>query len=392
MPFALSLTDAASGARLGSLALGHGTVSTPCFMPVGTNATVKAMRTADLESIGVNLILGNAYHLYLRPGAEVIDGAGGLHAFMGWPHNILTDSGGYQVFSLAPFRTVEEQGVAFRSHIDGSSHRLAPEDVVAFECLLGSDVLMPLDVCTAPGITRAEAEEALRLTARWLERSRAAWLEGRRSRERAARGDLFGIMQGNFFKDLRSESAARTIECDLPGYAIGGLSVGEEFAVFQDLLHHSAALLPADKPRYLMGIGTPAYILEAVGAGIDMFDCVFPTRTARNAQVFTADGPLSLRNEKYRLDFRPIDEECRCPTCEVHSRAYLRHLFKAREIQAAVLATMHNLAFLQSLIHGIRSAIARGVFSTFKRDFLDRYSRGQVSADRADSRGEVDSR
>jgi queuine tRNA-ribosyltransferase len=391
MPFALSLTDAASGARLGSLALGHGTVSTPCFMPVGTNATVKAMRTADLETIGVNLILGNAYHLYLRPGAEVIDGAGGLHAFMGWPHNILTDSGGYQVFSLAAFRTVEEQGVAFRSHIDGSSHRLSPEDVVAFECLLGSDVLMPLDVCTAPGITRAEAEQALRLTARWLERSRAAWLEGRRSRERASRGELFGIMQGNFFKDLRSESAARTIECDLPGYAIGGLSVGEEFAVFQDLLHHSAALLPVDKPRYLMGIGTPAYILEAVEAGIDMFDCVFPTRTARNAQVFTADGPLALRNEKYRLDFRPIDEECRCPTCEVHTRAYLRHLFKAREIQAAVLATMHNLAFLQSLIHSIRSAIGRGAFSAFKREFLDRYSRGQVSADRADSRGEVDS-
>jgi len=392
MPFALSMTDAASGARLGSLALGHGTVSTPCFMPVGTNATVKAMRTADLETIGVNLILGNSYHLYLRPGAEVIDGAGGLHAFMGWPHNILTDSGGYQVFSLAPFRTVEEQGVAFRSHIDGSSHRLSPEDVVAFECLLGSDVLMPLDVCTAPGITRAEAEQALRLTARWLERSRAAWLEGRRSRERAARGELFGIMQGNFFKDLRSESAARTIECDLPGYAIGGLSVGEEFAVFQDLLHHSAALLPANKPRYLMGIGTPDYILEAVKAGIDMFDCVFPTRTARNAQVFSADGPLSLRNEKYRLDFRPIDEECRCPTCQSHSRAYLRHLFKAREIQAAVLATMHNLAFLQSLLHRIRGAIARGLFSAFKREFLDRYSRGQVSADRADSRREMDSR
>jgi queuine tRNA-ribosyltransferase len=198
-------------------------------------------------------------------------------------------------------------------------------------------------------------------------------------------------MQGTYFKDLRSESAARTIECDLPGYAIGGLSVGEEFAVFQDLLHHSAALLPVDKPRYLMGIGTPAYILEAVEAGIDMFDCVFPTRTARNAQVFTADGPLALRNEKYRLDFRPIDEECRCPTCEVHTRAYLRHLFKAREIQAAVLATMHNLAFLQSLIHSIRSAIGRGAFSAFKREFLDRYSRGQVSADRADSRGEVDS-
>lgn len=391
MPFTLSLTDAATGARLGSLALGHGTVATPCFMPVGTNATVKAMRTSDLEGIGVNLILGNSYHLYLRPGAEVIAGARGLHAFMGWPHNILTDSGGYQVFSLAPFRTVEEQGVAFRSHIDGSSHRLTPEDVVAFQCLLGSDAMMPLDVCTAPGITRAEAEEALRLTARWLERSARTWREACSSRAPACRGELFGIVQGNFFKDLRVESAERTIACGLPGYAIGGLSVGEEFSVFQDMLHHSAALLPADAPRYLMGVGTPAYILEAVEAGIDMFDCVFPTRTARNAQVFTADGPLALRNEKHRLDYRPIDEQCRCPTCRSHSRAYLRHLFKAREIQAAVLATTHNLAFLQTLLHSIREAIAGGRFSAFKREFLDRYSRGQVSPDHAESRGEVDS-
>jgi queuine tRNA-ribosyltransferase len=388
MPFLLSRTDARSAARTGSLALGHGTVQTPCFMPVGTNATVKAMRTDDLESIGARLILGNAYHLYLRPGAEVIAAAGGLHAFMGWPHNILTDSGGYQVFSLAPFRKVTEEGVAFKSHIDGSSHNLRPEDVVRFECLLGSDVLMPLDVCTAPGITREEAADAMRLTTRWLERSRTEWLGSCADRGPTPRGELFGIMQGNFFKDLRTESASRMIELDLPGYAVGGLSVGEEFGLFQELLHHSAALLPSEKPRYLMGVGTPRYILEAVEAGIDMFDCVFPTRTARNAQVFTADGPLALRNEKYRLDFGPIDPACRCSTCRAHSRAYLRHLFKAKEIQAAVLATMHNLAFLQSLVLCIRDAIGRGDFLTFKADFLLRYGSGQNSAGNADPVGE----
>jgi queuine tRNA-ribosyltransferase len=307
---------------------------------------------------------------------------------MGWRHNILTDSGGYQVFSLAPFRKVEEGGVAFRSHIDGSSHRLSPEDVVAFECLLGSDVLMPLDVCTPPGLERAEADQAMLLTQRWLSRSRTAWLSSCAERGPAPRGQLFGIMQGNFYPDLRSESAARMVELDLPGYAIGGLSVGEPFAKFQELVHHSAALLPADKPRYLMGVGTPQYILEAVEAGVDMFDCVFPTRTARNAQVFTADGPLALRNEKYRLDFRPLDPACTCSTCQSHTRAYLRHLFKAREIQAAVLATVHNLAFLQSLVRAIREAIVRGEFPIFKRQFLARYGGGQVSAGDADAEGE----
>lgn len=388
MPFTVTATDPGCSARLGMLALGRGTVQTPCFMPVGTNATVKAMRTADLEGLGVNLILSNAYHLYLRPGAEVIGAAGGLHAFMGWPHNILTDSGGYQVFSLAQFRTVEEEGVAFRSHIDGSSHRLRPEDVVDFECLLGSDVLMPLDVCTAPGIPRDEAAEAMQRTVRWLSRSREHWLRSCAARGPSPRGELFGIVQGNFFPELRTESAARTVEIDLPGYAIGGLSVGEEYPVFRDLLHHTAALLPREKPRYLMGIGTPPYILEAIEAGIDMFDCVLPTRTARNAQVFTPDGPIALRNEKFRLDFRPIDAECRCPTCTGHTRAYLRHLFKAKEIQAAVLATVHNLAFLQALVRGARGAIARGEFPLFKRAFLDRYTGGQKTGADADPVGE----
>lgn len=368
MAFTVSHRDLGCRARVGSLALNHGTVSTPCFMPVGTNATVKAIKNRDLEEIGVNLILGNTYHLYLRPGTDVIREAGGLHSFMGWQHNILTDSGGYQIFSLSSFRKVEDEGVLFRSHLDGSSHRLTPEDVLDIQMVLGSDVMMPLDECTAPGITRDAAVSALERTTAWLQRTSSAW----RSRQAAMAGQLFGIMQGNFFKDLRQRSAQEIAALDLPGYAIGGLSVGEQFPVFRDLLHHSASLLPDDKPKYLMGIGTPQYILEAVEAGIDLFDCVFPTRTARNAQVFSSEGPLSLRNEKYRNDFRPIDEQCECETCRNHSRAYIRHLFKAREIQAAVLATCHNLTWLNHFVQSIRTAVSRGEFLRFKEESLAR--------------------
>ncbi len=376
MAFTLERTDPGSHARSGSLALGHGTVRTPCFMPVGTNGSVKAMQNRDLEGMGVALILGNTYHLYLRPGVDVIREAGGLHRFMGWEHNILTDSGGYQIFSLSPLRRIEDTGVVFRSHLDGSSHRLTPEDVVEIQGALGSDVMMPLDFCTPPGIPRSEAEEALRLTTDWLARSRARW----KALERPLTGELYGIMQGNFFHDLRERSAREIAELDLPGYAIGGLSVGEEFEMFRDFTHRSAELLPAAKPRYLMGIGTPEYILEAVDAGIDLFDCVFPTRTARNALVFTASGTLNLRNERYRKDFSPIDEACRCETCRTHSRAYLRHLFKAREIQAAVLASCHNLFFIQSFVRDIRQAIAQGCFATFKRRFLADYRRDPEAA------------
>jgi len=341
-------------------------------MPVGTNATVKAMRNSDLESLGVNLILCNTYHLYLRPGREVFAGAGGLHEFMSWGHNILTDSGGYQVFSLSSFRTVEEEGVSFRSHIDGSSHRLTPQDVIDIQGLLGSDVMMPLDECTAPGLPRADAEEAVRRTTAWLAASKERW----RQLRGPLTGQLFGIMQGNFYKDLRARSAEQISAFDLPGHAIGGLSVGEDFSQFRGFLHYSAGLLPDDKPKYLMGIGTPAYILEAVEAGIDLFDCVYPTRTARNAQVLTLDGPLSLRNERFKLDFRPIEEDCGCATCRTHSRAYLRHLFKAREIQAAVLATCHNLSFIQRLVKDIQRAVERGELPRFKERFLSRYEAG----------------
>ena len=372
MKFKVTHLDTRSAARTARLELGHGPVLTPAFMPVGTNATVKAIRPDDLEAMGVNLILSNTYHLYLRPGTEVIEKFQGLHAFMGWRHNILTDSGGFQVFSLSPFRKVEEEGVFFKSHIDGSSHSLTPEEVVKTQLLLGSDVLMPLDVCTAPDIPRADAAHALELTSRWARRSRDFWLE----RRRPSSGELFGIIQGNFFKDLRRESAEQITSLDLPGYAIGGLSVGESSALFQDLLSYTAELLPAPSPRYLMGIGTPEYILAAVESGIDLFDCVLPTRTARNAQAFTCFGPLSLKKERNRLDTGPIDPECTCPTCMNYSRAYLRHLFKAKEILAAMLTSYHNLHFIQELILAIREAIMNDTFSTFKATFLDRYNRG----------------
>jgi queuine tRNA-ribosyltransferase len=371
--FIVEHCDPGSRARTGSLPLNHGTVATPAFMPVGTNASVKAIRNDGLEEMGINLILGNTYHLYLRPGKEVVEAAGGLHRFMGWRHNLLTDSGGYQIFSLASLRTVEEGGVAFRSHIDGSAHRLTPADVVDMQGVLGSDVLMPLDECTAPDIARSDAEEAVRRTSAWLRQSRERW----RERREAVPGQLFGIMQGNFFQELRKRSAQEIAELDLPGYAIGGLSVGEEFSRFRDFLHFSAALLPPGKPKYLMGIGTPSYILEAVEAGIDLFDCVYPTRTARNAQVLTRDGPLSMRNERFRRDMDPIDAECRCYTCRNHSRAYLRHLFKAKEIQAAVLATCHNLSFIVGLVRETRDAVAHGDFPRFKRAFLSRYDAEQ---------------
>lgn len=366
--FKLLHQDSECCARRGRLELNHGTVQTPAFMPVGTNATVKAINLEDLEIMGINLILSNTYHLYLRPGIEVIDNSGGLHRFMAWPHNILTDSGGFQVFSLTKFSKVEEDGVAFRSHIDGSSHKLTPEKIIDLQMTFGSDILMPLDVCTPPQITRERALSALELTSRWAERSLKKW------QEYSDPGILFGIIQGNFFNDLRRRSTEELLALKFPGYAIGGLSVGEDFSMFKDLLEFTAALIPGKYPRYLMGIGTPEYILEAVEQGIDIFDCVFPTRTARNAQAFTRLGPLSLKKEPNRLDNRPIDPDCSCSTCRKYTRAYLRHLFKAKEILAAMLTTHHNLYFLNNLLLLIRESIEKDNFRNFKRDFLNTYT------------------
>lgn len=379
--FTVRSRDPACRARAGVLALGHGAVQTPAFMPVGTNATVKAIRLEELEAMGTRLILSNSYHLYLRPGPEVIRACGGLHAFMAWDHNILTDSGGFQVFSLAPFRKVSERGVVFQSHLDGSRHELSPEDVVDVQRVLGSDILMPLDVCTAVGIGETEAGQAMELTTRWARRSQRRWQEG------VPCGQLFGIIQGNVFPALRLESTRQLLDLRLPGYAVGGLSVGEPFEVFQEILALVSAAIPEGFPRYLMGVGTPRYILEAIEQGIDLFDCVFPTRTARNAQAFTARGTQSLKRQALRLDTGPLDPDCPCGVCRRYTRAYLRHLFKTHEILAAMLTTYHNLFFLRRLVEDSREAIAAGRFAAFKRDFLALYESGERERRRAASGG-----
>jgi queuine tRNA-ribosyltransferase len=342
-------------------------------MPVGTNGTVKALTREDLEDIGFEIILSNSYHLYLRPGLPVLAAAGGLHKFMAWPRAILADSGGFQVFSLAPFRKIREEGVEFHSHLDGSVHRFTPESVVEFQTLLGSDILMQLDVCAKWGVSYREAAEALELTAAWLGRSKKAWEEG--AAEGA--GKLFAIVQGNFFRELRQRSAALAVEADTPGIAIGGLSVGEEEGVFLDYLAYTAALLPREKPRYVMGIGTPQYILAAIEQGIDMFDCVLPTRTGRTGRVFTRRGDISIKRADREADFRPLDPQCDCKVCRSYSRAYMRHLFKSGEILCSMLASYHNLYFLHALVKEARRAILEDRFMQFKNDFLRDYTGGE---------------
>lgn len=365
----ISHRDTHSSARCGTLTLPHGSLEIPAFMPVGTNATVKAIHHRTVEETGYRLILGNTYHLYLRPGKEVIEHYGGLHRFSNWKHNILTDSGGFQVFSLAPFRKIRDEGVRFRSHIDGSYHQLTPESVVEFQETLGSDIQMCLDECTAPEISYRKALDACRRTTRWAERAKKRWLECREGYE----GKLFGIIQGNFYKDLRKQSAEEIIDLDFPGVAIGGLSVGEPYPVFEEYLAYTAQFLPEEKPRYLMGIGTPDYIFAAVENGIDLFDCVFATRTARNGAVFTRDGLINLKKVANRFDQGPISEGCSCEACRSYSRGYLRHLFKAGEIFGPMLATQHNLQFLYDLMAEIRLSIREDRFSEFKRSFLSRY-------------------
>jgi queuine tRNA-ribosyltransferase len=340
-------------------------------MPVGTNGTVKALTVDDLGEIGFEIILSNTYHLYLRPGTEVIGAAGGLHGFMNWDKNILTDSGGFQIFSLAPFRKISPEGAKFQSHIDGSRHFLSPEGAVEIQALLNSDIQMALDICTGWGTAYTDAEKALRITADWLGRAKKAW--DRKREQEGCRGLLFGIVQGNFYPDLRKQSAELTVAADTPGFAIGGLSVGEPPEIFAEYLNLSAALLPREKPRYVMGIGTPEYILSAVEAGIDMFDCVLPTREVRNGRVFTRQGPFALKKAENRLDFQPIDKECGCKVCREYSRAYLRHLFKTREILCSMLASYHNLYFLHELVKDARRAIEEDRFTAFKKDFLSRY-------------------
>lgn len=366
MTFAFSLlhADDHCRARLGRITTPHGEIPTPAFAPVGTQATVKALDPRDLQELGVEVLLANTYHLYLRPGADVVAQMGGLHGFMGWERPILTDSGGYQVFSLAGQRKVDSDGVTFRSHIDGSQHRFTPEIVMHVQEQLGADIIMCLDECADP-VNRAYNELALARTHAWASRCQAAQTRGDQA--------LFGIVQGGVFPDLRQESCRYLVGLDFPGYAIGGLSVGETKEQMHQVLDITSPLLPAEKPRYLMGVGAPEDLLEGVVRGIDLFDCVLPTRLARNAALFTRQGRINMRNARFERDSGPIESCCQCYTCQHFSRAYLRHLFKAEELLAYRLATIHNVHFLMQLMRDIRMAIGADSSHALKEEFLAGY-------------------
>jgi queuine tRNA-ribosyltransferase len=367
--FAVEHLDGA--ARTGRLALPHGVVETPVFMPVGTQATVKAVTPEELVDAGAQIILSNAYHLYLRPGAGVVEEAGGLHRFMNWDRPILTDSGGFQVFSLAALNKVTPDGVRFRSHLDGSEHFLGPESATDVQISLGADIIMCFDECTKYPAAQKAAADSMRTTMKWAQRCKDRWLE----REATAQS-LFGIVQGSTFEDLRVESAQRLVEIGFPGYAIGGVSVGESKDDMMRAVDWSVPHLPEDRPRYLMGVGPPEDILEAIERGVDMFDCVMPTRNARNGSLFTSQGKINIKNQRYVRDFTPLDPSCGCPVCTKYTRAYLSHLYRAGEILALRLNTLHNLWFLLHLLAECREAIRQGRFAAFKRAFLQ-----QVLAD-----------
>lgn len=369
-------------ARAGILRTRRGAIETPVFMPVGTLGTVKGVRFEELEAADLDaaIILGNTYHLWLRPGAEVVRACGGLHHFIGWERAILTDSGGFQVFSLSDMRRVAEEGVEFRSHVDGRLCFLSPEVSMEVQATLGSDIVMAFDECPPGQTAHAQARASLELTARWATRSRARFdelqREGADLGRMGADGDLsgqqaiFGIVQGATHLDLRRESLARTIEVGFDGYAIGGLSVGEEKSLMYEVVEVIAPLMPSDAPRYLMGVGTPEDLVECVARGIDMFDCVIPTRNGRNGQAFTSRGKLNIKNARWASDTRPLDEACACAVCRRHTRAYLRHLFMAGEMLAAVLLSHHNLACFLDTMRRVRQSIRSDEFTRFRREFL----------------------
>ena len=365
--FGFELVKTDGRARLGRMRTAHGPVDTPAFMPVASQGTVKSLTPGDLRDAGAQIVLANTYHLFLRPGHDLIRELGGLHRFMGWDGPILTDSGGFQVFSLAKLRKVGEEGVEFRSHVDGSLHVLSPESCVEIQHALGVDVLHPLDECLAHPATPAETERSLALTLRWLARSAAA--HGKLDGDAA----LFGIVQGGVYEDLRRRAVDDTCALALDGYAIGGLAVGESKPVMYTIAELVAGLLPADRPRYLMGVGKPPDLVEAVARGVDLFDCVMPTRNARNGQAFTADGPVTIGNAAWTRDPAPLDPDCGCETCRRYSRAYLRHLFLARELLAYRLLSLHNLSFYFGLMARMRRAVAEGRFEAFRSGFLGRY-------------------
>jgi queuine tRNA-ribosyltransferase len=376
--FSFELRRIDGAARLGRMLTGHGAVDTPAFMPVATQGSVKSLAPADLTAAGAQIVLANTYHLMLRPGHGLVRELGGLHRFMGWDGPILTDSGGFQVFSLSKLRRIGEDGVEFRSHVDGSVRTLSAESCIAVQHALGVDVLHPLDECLAHPATAIETERSLALTVRWLGRAVAA------HRAAGAPGALFGIVQGGSYEALRRRAVEETCALGLPGHAIGGLAVGEPKPVMYDITELVAGLLPADRPRYLMGVGKPTDLVEAVARGVDLFDCVLPTRNARNGQAFTSDGPLNITNARFARDPAPLDGECSCEACRGFSRAYLRHLFGARELLAYRLLTLHNVTFYQRLMRDMRRAIAAGVFDAYRSQFLARYGADPRSVEAGD--------
>ena len=365
MIFELLATDGL--ARLGRLTTGHGVIDTPAFMPVGTRAAIKSLSPDDLRAAGAQIVLSNTFHLLVRPGPDLIRELGGLHRFMGWAGPILTDSGGFQVFSLARLRTITEEGVEFRAPADGSAHHLSPERAIEVQHALGADVIHPLDECLGYPATREDTERSLGLTLRWARRSLAA------HRARGGAAALFGIVQGGFHEDLRARAVAETVALGFDGYAIGGMAVGEPKPLMRELTEAVARALPADRPRYLMGVGKPEDLVEAVARGVDMFDCVLPTRNARNGQAFTPDGPVTLKQARWTRDPAPLQADCPCLACRSFSRAYLRHLFMSEELLVYRLLSLHNLYFFLGLMAAMRAAIAGGAFESFRTRFLARY-------------------
>lgn len=371
--YELVASDPDTGARAGVLHTPHGTIETPVFMPVGTQATVKTLDQHDLEETHAQIILANAYHLYLRPGHQLVDRMGGLHSFMNWRHPILTDSGGFQVFSLGDLNKISEEGVRFQSHLDGSYHLFTPESVMELQHALGADIIMAFDECTPYPCERDYAADSMQMTLRWAERCLNRHRQLSIERSHRLPQALFGIVQGSVYPDLRQICTEALIEMDLPGYAIGGLAVGEPREAMFAVVRDTTPLLPAQKPRYLMGVGLPHDLVEAVAAGIDMFDCVVPTRNARNGTVFTRAGRLRLKNARYAEDSSPLEAGCACKTCTHYSRAYLRHLFQTNELLGLHLATFHNVFFFQQLMRDMRAAIIEGRFATWQSEFFARY-------------------
>jgi queuine tRNA-ribosyltransferase len=375
--FKLIKKDKTANARLGKLATAHGEIDTPNFMPVGTIGAIKTISADEIKSSGTQILLSNAYHLLLRPGPDIIKQAGGLHKFMNWQGPILTDSGGFQVFSLAQLRKIKDNGVEFNSHIDGAKYFISPESMIDFQMILGSDIMMVLDECVCYPCQRDYVEKSIRLTADWALRSRKRFLQLRKNEESENRNynHLFGIIQGGTYADLRRESTKQIVDIDFDGYAIGGLSVGEPRALMYEILDTTTPLLPDNRVHYLMGVGTIEDIFESVERGMDIFDCVVPTRNARNGLAFTSHGKIRIRNARYKNDHTPLDTECLCLCCREYTRSYIHHLFNINEILGLRLLSLHNITFYAKLMDNIRQAIQQDMFLTFKKDFLNNYNK-----------------